>query len=162
MKTLFTTILIFIGLNTIENETQLEIDTKKSQIEWSCDYVFYFNGHYGTISFEEGHFIKTDDKITGGEFIIDMNSIVCLDIDDEESNKGLVDHLKDPDFFNVTHFPKAKLTITNVHYHDSNSMEISANMEIKDAVQPIKFQAEVDFEAKELRTKFKIDRTQQL
>ena len=46
-----------------------------------------------------------------------------------------------------------------MHYHDSNSMEISANMEIKDVVQPIKFQAEIDFEAKELRTKFKIDRT---
>lgn len=159
MRTLFTTVLILVSLLGTKTEEQLHIDTSKSNIKWSCDYVFYFNGHHGTIDFEEGYFIKENNKITGGEFIIDMNSIICLDIEDQEANEGLVNHIKDPDFFDVAKFPKSKLTITSVRYHNKTSMEISANLEIKETTIPIKFQAEVDYNLKQMTTKFKIDRT---
>lgn len=159
MKTMFNVLLILVCLIGKNPEEKLTIDTTKSQIKWSCDYVFYFNGHHGTIDFKEGFFIKEGDVITGGEFIIDMNSIICLDIDDQEANESLVNHIKDPDFFNVLKFPKSKLVITSVTYHDKTSMEISANLEIKETTLPIKFQAEVNYSLKQMTTKFKIDRT---
>ena len=160
MKLLLLTIgtCILSMSNLTYGQTQLPIDVNLSNIKWFGEYTFYFGGHDGTISFEEGHFIKTGDVITGGEFVIDMNSIVCLDIENEEANSGLVDHLKDPDFFDVINYPKAKLKITRVEYHDPVNMKVYADLTVKGITEPIDFQAKVDFEKEEMITKFKIDR----
>ncbi len=146
--------------NSILNTPQkLNINTAKSNIKWSADYAFYFGGHYGTIDFTEGHFIKTGDVITGGEFIVNMRSIKNTDIDKEDANASLVEHLKNEDFFDVEKFPSSKLEITSVHYHDPTHMKIIANLTIKGVTRLIDFQAEVDFETETMTTRFKIDRT---
>ncbi|WP_299362104.1 YceI family protein [Winogradskyella sp.] len=155
--TLFIT-LIFLSSTITEAQEKLVINTAKSELRWFGEYSFYFGGHHGTISILEGYFIKTEDVITGGEFIIDMNSITCLDIEDEEGNASLVDHLKNEDFFEVENFPTAKLVITNVEYHDSTNMKVDANLTIKGVTLPISFQAEVDYAKQQMITKFKIDR----
>ncbi|WP_299336710.1 YceI family protein [uncultured Psychroserpens sp.] len=139
-------------------QEHLEIDTKKSEVKWSGEYTFYFGGHHGAISFKKGHFIKTNDVISGGKFIIDMTSISCEDIEKADANESLVNHLKDPDFFDVAQFPEAKLVITRVKYHDSTHMKVFADLTIKGITLPIDFQAEVDFEKKQMTTRFKIDR----
>lgn len=136
----------------------LKIDTVKSQIKWSGEYTFYFGGHNGTIDIKEGYFIKTNDAITGGSFIIDMTSIRCDDIEKADPNESLVNHLKDPDFFDVEKFPTARLIITDIKYHDSTHMKIYADLTIKGIKKPVSFEAEVDFETEQMTTKFKIDR----
>lgn len=159
MKTILITVALIISSITLLNsQEQLIIDTSKSQIKWYGEYTFYFGGHEGYISFGEGYFIKTGDVITGGAFSIDMQTITCLDIKDDEANDGLVNHLKDPDFFDVANFPKANIVITNVEYHDQTRMKVYADLTIKGITKPIFFQAEVDFETKQMTTKFKIDR----
>lgn len=159
MKKLILCIVVTIfAISYSEAQEKLNINTSKSTIKWSGDYSFYFNGHYGYIDFREGYFIKTNKMITGGEFIIDMNTITCKDIEKEDSNKDLVNHLKDPDFFDVKKFPLAKLIITKVTYHDSTHMEIEAKLTIKGITNPVTFQAEVDFQKQQMSTKFKIDR----
>ena len=137
----------------------LKIDTSKSEIKWTGEYAFYFGGHDGIISFKEGSFIKNKNVIIGGEFIIDMHSILNTDIKEEEANEDLVNHLKNEDFFDVKKFPTAKLIFTNVSYHNTTTMKIYANLTIKDVTLPINFRAEVDYELKQMTTKFKIDRT---
>ena len=81
-----------------------------------------------------------------------MNTIVCTDNDKIDKDSGLVNHLKDPDFFDVEKFPTAKLVITSVSYHNSTQMKIYADLTIKEKTFPIKFQAEVDFEKEEMQT----------
>ncbi|SDG68117.1 YceI family protein [Winogradskyella thalassocola] len=137
----------------------LKIDTSKSEIKWTGEYAFYFGGHDGTISFKKGYFIKNKNVIIGGEFIIDMHSILNTDIKEEEANEDLVNHLKNEDFFDVKKFPTAKLIFTSVSYHNTTTMKIYANLTIKDVTLPINFRAEVDYELKQMTTKFKIDRT---
>lgn len=144
---------------SLNAQEKLAINPQKSNIHWYGYYTFYFGGHDGTIDIKEGHFIKTKDKISGGEFIIDMTSIKSTDIKNEEANKSLVDHLKDPDFFDVKKYPKGKLVITKVEYHDATHAQIHANLSLKGVTAPIKFQAEFNFEAQTMTTKFKIDRT---
>ena len=131
------------------------MDVSKSELKWSSDYTFYFGGHYGTVQFKEGYFIKTGDKITGGSFIIDMNTIANVD---GGYNEGLVSHLKDHDFFDVEKFPTAKLVITEVIYQDSVHMDIRANLTIKGITLPIKYNAKANYKDLEITTKFKIDR----
>ncbi|WP_053002160.1 YceI family protein [Kordia jejudonensis] len=136
----------------------LPIDTKKSEIKWSCDYSFYFNGHYGFVKFKDGFFSKTNDKITGGSFTIDLHTLEATDME-EEGNKGLTEHLKDPDFFEVVKFPTATLVITRVNYLQSDKIRAEADLTIKGITQPVKFDATLDFANKTMKTKFKIDRT---
>lgn len=155
---LFIAITIGIFINSYAQET-IMLNTSKSTLKWSGEYTFYFGGHYGYINFTEGYLIKTKDKITGGSFIIDMNSIVDEDIKDDEGKKGLVDHLKNEDFFNVKEHPTSKLVITKTEYHDSTHLLVHANLTIKGITLPVRFQAEVNFEKKLMSTRFKIDRT---
>ena len=139
-------------------QEQLSIDTTKSNIKWSCDYSFYFSGHFGFVKFKEGYFAKTDGKISGGSFTIDLHTLEATDMN-VDGNKGLTDHLKDTDFFEVTKFPTATLVITSVSYHDATSFQAKADLTIKGVTHPIKFQAKLDFEKRTMTTKFKIDRT---
>ena len=159
-RTVLTTIIIFsITFCYSQNSEKLNINTSKSVIKWIGEYAFYFGGHKGIIDLKEGYFIKKDEVISGGEFVIDMNTIVCTDNDKIDKDSGLVNHLKDPDFFNVKKFPTAKLVITKVDYHNASEMKVYADLTIKDVTLPINFQAKVDYQKKEMTTRFKIDRT---
>jgi polyisoprenoid-binding protein YceI len=148
---------IVLSISTYAQE-KLNINIEKSELKWSGEYAFYFGGHNGTISINQGHFIKTDNVISGGEFIIDMTSITCNDIQDEEANTDLVEHLKNEDFFDVDQFNTAKLVIKKVEYHDYASMKIYADLTIKGITLPVDFQAKVNYDSKQMTTKFKIDR----
>jgi len=159
MKThILTLLFVLISISITNAQKHLNIDTSKSELKWSGEYAFYFGGHYGTINFTEGYFIKTNDVITGGKFIIDMTSIKCDDIESKEGKESLVNHLKDPDFFDVATYKTSELTITRVEYHNSTQMKIHAALTIKGITKAVSFQAEVDFEKQEMTTKFKIDR----
>ncbi len=160
MKKIIITCFIIASFSaTVHAQEELKINISKSALKWSGDYTFYFGGHIGIIQFKQGHFIKTNGKITGGEFIIDMNSITGTDNGKIDTNSGLIKHLKDPDFFDVKKHPQSKLVMTKVKYHDPTKMRIEANLTIKGITKPVNFQAEVNFEKKQMTTKFKIDRT---
>lgn len=160
MKKILFTCMLLAGLTANTNaQEKLTIDTTKSSLHWFGYYTFYFGGHDGTISFKSGHFIKTGDKITGGEFIIDMNSIKNADIKKKKANEGLVNHLKDPDFFDVKKHPLAKLIISRVKYHDATHARVEAELTLKGITKSINFQVEFNFDKKLMTTQFKIDRT---
>ena len=159
MKKFIITIISITCLSSLSNaQEKLNINTSTSSIEWIGEYVFSFSGHHGNINFKEGYFIKTDDVITGGEFIIDMNSITNSDIKTSKANKNLVNHLKDPDFFDVKKHPTAILKINSVEYFKNNQVRIHADLTIKGITNLIKFNAELNYAKKSLVTKFKINR----
>ena len=160
MKKTILTCILSIGFSvSICAQEKLEINPTKSTVHWFGYYTFFFGGHDGTIDLNEGHFIKTKDKITGGEFIINMLSITSTDIKNKEANEGLVGHLKDPDFFDVKKHPLGKLVITQVRYHDATHAQVEADLTLKGITKSIKFQVEFNFEKLTMTTKFKIDRT---
>ncbi len=159
MKRIIITLICINCLSSISYaQEKLNIDINKSTIKWIGEYTFYFGGHDGYINFKEGYFIKTGDVISGGEFIIDMNSITNTDIKKVKANEGLVNHLKDPDFFNVKKYPLAKLTITKVKYSDKTHARLEANLTIKGITKPMNFRVEFNYNKKEMKTRFKIDR----
>ena len=157
-KIILSTIITFLSFFQALSQEKLPINTETSTIKWIGELTFHFGGHDGFIEFEEGYFIKEDDVITGGEFTIDMNSMTNSDIKEAEGKKGLIDHLKDADFFNVASYPKAKLKIIAVEYFDDNNVRIYANMTIKEVTKKINFNAKFNYEEKTMFTKFKIDR----
>jgi hypothetical protein len=157
-KLVLVSILFCTLLNGVNAQEKLNIKTQKSTIKWIGEYTFYFGGHSGFISFKEGYFIKTNDLISGGEFVIDMNSITNTDIETEEANLNIVNHLKDADFFDVKNFPLGTLKITKVVYSDKTNARIEADLTLKGIKKSINFRVELNYQEKEMKTRFKIDR----
>ena len=157
-KQILTIALLLITTTAIPAQEILNIDTNRSTIKWIGEYTFYFGGHDGFINIKEGYFIKTGDVITGGKFVIDMNSITNTDIKEKVGKDNLVDHLKDPDFFDVKKYPIATLEITSVEYLENNQAKFNAFMTIKGITKPINFNADLDYPNKTMTARFKIDR----
>lgn len=101
--------------------------------------------HSGIIKLKSGNYFVNNNELTGGEFILDMNSILNIDIESEEMNAKLVNHLKAADFFNVDSFPEGRFVITSVNKlkEGAFSHEINGDLTVKNISKAISFKANV-------------------
>lgn len=130
-----------MAIVTKVSSEKYQVDINTSFIEWKG---FKPTGsHNGTINLENGTFYITDGKINSGTFLINMNSIVCKDL---EGNKkaNLEAHLKgtvkgkEGDFFNVTKFPYGTFEITKLEDVEGKAM-LSGNLTLKGIKHNITF-----------------------
>jgi len=112
-------------------------DPTKSAIEWTGKKLT--GEHYGEIMLGSGELTFSKDKLVGGTFEMDMNSITCTDITDVKSNKRLLDHLKSEDFFSVNRFPTSQFTIISVEVKSANEYYVTGNLTIKGKASPVSF-----------------------
>ena len=70
-------------------------------------------------------FLIEKGEVTGGSFVVDMNSIV-----DEDGSNKLVKHLKSKDFFEVDVYPKSIFEITKIQ-NEEGKIQIVGNITIK-------------------------------
>lgn len=122
-----------------EAQVRKEIDVAASKVEWLGKKIFVESSHTGIISLKSGYLNMKGDKILGGEFVIDMHSIVNLDLPAEDKKKNLVDHLKSDDFFAVDKYPEAKFVLTGV----DSSNHVKGKLTIRDKTQAIDFPATI-------------------
>lgn len=117
--------------------------------------------HFGDIEIMEGSVSVFDGIIQQGELLIDMNSISVLDIEDEEKNLDLENHLKNPDFFDVAQFPQARIHIASGIMEDDGTQVLVGELTIKDVTEVIKFDVKAmpTEEGFLLSSAFSIDRT---
>jgi len=123
--------------------TQIGIVQEKSFIKWKGTKS---NGSYhdGLIAVNNSMLnIDRNNILIDGEIIIDMNSIICSDIENGEGNHSLVSHLKNDDFFSTTKFPTALLKIKKVTIIKDNDYKINGDLTIKDQTHPIEFIANI-------------------
>lgn len=143
-RTLLVALAVFtstlsIAIEPASQNEKLIIDTDKSTIVWKGEKVT--GEHSGTISIKSGSLELKGDKLIGGDFIIDMTSIACTDLDGEYKGK-LEGHLKSDDFFGVRNFPEAGLVIKKATENDKpGSYTIVAELTIKGITNDIKFTA---------------------
>ncbi|MBW2960891.1 YceI family protein [Mesonia aestuariivivens] len=143
--------MISFTANPIKKKT---LDTKQSKIEWEGEKLT--GSHEGTIMFKEGYLNMDGDKITGGEFIVDMSSIIATDLEGEYKQK-LEGHLKSDDFFGTANHPTAKLVIKNA-IKKGNDYGVIADLTIKGITKPVTF--DLDMNADTATTELTIDRTE--
>lgn len=145
-------------------DVTLMVDLDASNIEWVG--AKPTGQHNGTVNLSSGELMLTEGMIVGGKFIIDMNSIVDLDLTDAEDNAKLVGHLKSADFFEVETYPTAIFEITSVEAVSDNSQashSITGNLTMKDVTKSITFPALVTIDDNGVTASspaFLIDRTQ--
>ncbi|MEM9887473.1 MAG: YceI family protein [Bacteroidota bacterium] len=136
------------------NFEQQKLDVKNSTIEWKG---YKLTGsHEGTLALKSGFLLFDDDKLTGGEFVVDMQSLLCTDL--EGGMKDMLEnHLTSKDFFDVEQFPSAELVMTKVTAKGKNSFEVMSNLTIKGITKPVLFEASIY--GKKATATLKIDRT---
>ena len=116
------------------------VNTEKSTVSWKGYKVT--GSHYGTIALKDGHLVFAGDKLTGGDFTVDMSTLVSNDLEGE--NKGKLEgHLKSDDFFGTDTHPTANLIFTEVKATGKNSYKVSGNLTVKGKTNPVTFDLSV-------------------
>lgn len=159
IKNALSTILLFSTL-LVMGQDQYKADTESSLINWKG---FKPTGeHYGTVKVKSGSFTIQNKKIVAGEFEIDMNSIIDLDMAaDSEYNAKLVGHLKSDDFFGVEKYPVAIFKVTSTEAKGDQTL-IKGDLTIKEKTHPVSFLATISMDGNQLTLKsdtFKVDRS---
>ena len=159
-----------LGNHTSENEVVVEqevvieqatpIVNQNNLITWTGRKVGGM--HTGTLTITDKSLKFENDSIVGS-FTADMNSIVCTDIENEEKNAYLVEHLKDEDFFAVEQNPSASFVVISSQKVEEGYYKVTGNLTIKGITNSIEFPVSIQKnESNELNVSgsFAFDRTQ--
>jgi len=131
---------------------EYKIDTTISIITWLGKKVT--GQHKGTLNLSHGNIVVANDAVTGGSFIINVNSLKATDASPEDNAK-LTDHLLSADFFDIAKFPTAKFIITGVAAYiapaDTTQKvklagathTVTGNLTLKDVTKSITFPAKI-------------------
>ncbi len=132
-----------------------EVKTDESTVTWKAYKVT--GSHTGTVNITEGKLMFDEGKLTGGDFTVDMTTLVNSDLEGEYKGK-LEGHLKSDDFFGVTTHQYAKLVFTKVDPSGKNSYEVTGDLTIKGITKAVIF--DVSIYGSKATVTMKIDRAQ--
>ena len=138
---------------------KFKIVAAQSNIDWTGRKVTA--SHNGTIAIKDGTLVLNDDKLTGGEFVVDTTSIKILDISDPATNAQFAGHLASEDFFASEKYPEAQFVITSAEPNENSAYHINGDLTIKGITHPIWLGAELNADDDTLTASGKIifDRT---
>jgi len=142
----------------VGNEKYILIDTKESVVTWKGDNVMGSNGHNGYVYLSQGELLIENGKLMGGTFEVNMNTI---EDEKHKSKNGLIDHLKNPDFFDVVKFPFSTIVIKKTESTNEKDIKVKANLTIKGITNQVTFPAQMEIVDGILKAngKLTIDRT---
>ncbi len=138
---------------TVDDDKK-EVKTDASSVTWKAYKVT--GSHTGTINLKSGALMFDGDKLTGGEFVVDMTTINTTDLSGK-SKSDLDGHLHSDDFFSTASNPTSNLVFTNVKSSGKNSYEVTGDLTIKGITKPVTFDVSV-YGSKATAT-LKVDRT---
>lgn len=152
---------------------ELPADLATSVIKWRGTHKGGMAPRFGTLNLTSGTLSVDAGKVTGGSFVVDINSLKTDTASVTEKDKKASDldgHLKSADFFDVAKYPTAKFEITAVAPFDAakdkSEMEgatnmVSGNLTLKDKTVNITFPAKivVTETSADVQAKFIVDRT---
>lgn len=143
-KNRLTLVLTFLfaasGLALANEGDKKDVDVEKSKVTWKAYKVT--GSHTGTVTLSSGALEFENDALSGGEFVVDMTSLISTDLEGEYKGK-LEGHLKSDDFFSVANHPTAKLVFTNVKATGKNAYEVTGDLTIKGITKAITFDLSV-------------------
>ncbi|MBS1616516.1 MAG: YceI family protein [Bacteroidetes bacterium] len=147
---------------------QYQADLNQSRVEWTGSKPI--GKHHGSFNLQTGSLSLQDGNITGGLFVMDMNSLNVLDEDTNGIFK-LSGHLMSNDFFDVAAYPTARFEISSVTPGVTASSDelvmkdathtVTGNLTLKGVTKSISFPARISVEHNQVmaQANFNIDRT---
>ena len=153
LKTIAIALLVAFGTTVATAQTK-KINVEKSSIIWNAKKVT--GEHSGTVNFQEGVLIFKKGKVTGGNFTVDMTSLVTTDLSGEWKTK-LEGHLNSDDFFSTEKFKTSTLVFKKVASKAKGVYKVTADLTIKGITKPVNFDLTV--KGNKATTVVNIDRT---
>lgn len=130
------------------------INLQESIINWNGKKVT--GAHEGTINFKEGFFIYENERIIGGDFIVDMTTLSNTDQTGKDKLE-LEKNLKSFNFFNTEDFKTSQLVFKSIIDKGKNLYKVTADLTIKGVTNSVKFDLILNKQG--ATAKLKIDRT---
>lgn len=115
--------------------TTYNVVTDYSKVEWVGTKKSGY--HSGAFKVKSGDVKFDGNKLAGGKFVIDMNSLALIG----EDAPKFVEHLKADDFFGVAKFSEATYEISKVEYISDTDVKISGSLNLKGIAVPLSFPA---------------------
>jgi polyisoprenoid-binding protein YceI len=145
------------------------VDTTGSYVRFTGNGVG--KNHPGKFHLSDGSLVIADNKVTGGSFNININSM-DMEEEGEMIDTKLQPHLISADFFDAAKYGTAKFEITKIEPYtptaDNKSVveganyTVSGNLTLKDVTKNVTFPAKIEVTENGVTSKanFDIDRTQ--
>ena len=140
-KSVIALAMIFVCFSFTASATDFVVDKGVSTVKWEAKKVT--GKHNGTIAIANGTLSANKATISSGTLVIDMKTIVDLDLTDSGYNKKLVGHLSSDDFFAVDKFPESTLVLNKVTLVSGSEYKLSGDLTIKGVTNPFEFNAKV-------------------
>lgn len=162
MKALFFTAVLATATAFAQNKpmtTTYTVDTEKTTVAYHATKVT--GEHRGTVKVKSGNLVFTGPELTGGEIVVDMNSMTVSDISEKEYQDKYLNHMKSEDFFNTAKYPDAKLMIKKTKMIGKD-LEVMGDLTMIGNTQPVTFKVtDWKWADKEVtgKTTLKLDRT---
>ena len=133
----------------VKADKTLKVNSTASKLNWNAKKVT--GEHSGNINVSNGNLLIAKNNLVGGTFDIDMNSITCTDLTDQEYNGKFIGHMKSDDFFSTEKFPKATFKITSATpikgaKQGQPNYNVTGDLTIKGITNPVTFPATVKVE----------------
>jgi polyisoprenoid-binding protein YceI len=120
------------------------VDTAASVLNWKGTKPL--GAHDGVVSLKSGSLVIEEGELLDGEFVIDMNSIVNVDMKGTDGAGKIEGHLKSADFFDVAKYPTSKFVITSVEESEDGKLDVTGKLTIKDVTKSITIPATISTE----------------
>lgn len=114
-----------------------KVDGASSKVSWTGTKVT--GKHTGTFNVNSGTVQTKDGKVVGGNFNIDINSMMCTDLEAGKGKEKLEGHLKSPDFFDAAAHPNSTFAITSV-----DNGNVTGNLTLKGVSKSVTFPATIN------------------
>ncbi|CAM1351769.1 YceI family protein [Tenacibaculum insulae] len=98
--------------------------------------------HNGVVNITTGVFDIENGVVKAGEFVIDMNSISCTDLEAGNGKEKLEGHLKNEDFFDVAKFPTAKFVVSGSEVKEGK-LNVTGNFTLRGTTKSITIPATI-------------------
>ncbi len=100
-----------------ETEKTVNVNLEASNVHWKGEMLGVYS-HEGDINLKEASLTMKGDKVTGGNFVVDMTTMTPTDENynpkEGKTPEQLVGHLQSPDFFDVANHPTASFVVNSV------------------------------------------------
>jgi polyisoprenoid-binding protein YceI len=123
-----------------------KVDTEASTIEWKGSKKVG-SAHTGQVKIQSGEFTVENNAIKSGQVVADMKTITNTDLTDADSNKKLVGHLSNADFFDSAKHPTSTFKLTSVSPAKAKDVvNVKGELTMLGKTNPIEFPATVKWE----------------
>ena len=149
--------IYLISLTCFFGFSQNQVSLEESSVKWT-GVQLSGKSHYGTLSFKSADLTFKNEKLVGGEFVVDMTSLSVDDLTGR-GKTSLEGHLKANDFFSVSDFNYSELKLNAVKMVSENEYIATGDLTIKGRTH----KAEVSFRkqegSKNMKAKLVFDRS---